>query len=134
MVDSNVLIDVITGDPSWGAWSAEQLARAADRADLVINPIVYGELGMGYRTIEELDRALEPGALRREELPFNACFLAGQVYLEYRRRGGSRLAPLPDFYIGAHAAIAGYQLLTRDPRRYRAYFPRLELIAPQSAG
>jgi predicted nucleic acid-binding protein len=130
MVDSNVLIDVITGDPAWGAWSAEQLALAADRADLVINPIVYGELGMGYRSIEALDRALEPAALRREDLPFTACFLAGQAYLEYRQRGGTHLAPLPDFYIGAHAAIAGYQLLTRDPRRYRAYFPRLPLIAP----
>lgn len=134
LVDSNVLIDVITDDPAWGAWSARQLEQAADRGALVINPIVYGELGMGFSTVEELDDALAPTALRREDLPFSACYLAGRVFLAYRRRGGGRGAPLPDFYVGAHAAVAGYRLLTRDPGRYRTYFPRLDLVTPDEVG
>ena len=97
---------------------------------LVINPIVYTELSIGFDTIEELDAALTPMAIEREPLPFPAGFVAGRAFLDYRRRGGTRTSPLPDFYIGAHAAVAGYRLLTRDDRRYRSYFPRLDLIAP----
>jgi predicted nucleic acid-binding protein len=130
LVDTNVLVDVLTDDPVWAEWSAGQLASLADRAALCINPIVYSELAMGFGSIEALDEAVDATALRREALPFSACYLAGRVYLDYRRRGGSRPSALPDFYIGAHAAVAGYRLLTRDPRRYRTYFPRLELIAP----
>ena len=130
LVDSNVLIDVLTTDPTWAAWSTSALRTAAETARLVLNPVVYGEVAVAYDTIEALDAALEPSALEREELPYPAAFLAGRAHVAYRRRGGSRRSPLPDFYIGAHAAVAGYRLLTRDARRYRTYFPRLEVIAP----
>ena len=130
LVDTNVLVDALTTDPAWAEWSTRQLAAAADRSTLVINPIVYTELSIGFPTIEALDGALEPHPLEREPLPYAAAFVAGRAFLEYRRRGGLRTSPLPDFYIGAHAAVAGYRLLTRDARRYRAYFSRLELIAP----
>ena len=130
LVDTNVLIDVLHRDPVWASWSDSTLERVADEAIVVINPIVYGELSLGFRTIEALDSALEPRLIEREELPFAAAFLAGRAFLQYRRRGGSRTSPMPDFYIGAHAAVAGYRLLTRDAARYRTYFPTLELIAP----
>jgi predicted nucleic acid-binding protein len=131
LVDTNVLVDVLRGDERWGRWSAEHLAAAADGAAIVINPIVYTELSMGFATIEQLDAALSPLEIEREPLPYPAGFLAGRAFLEYRRRGGSRTSPLPDYYIGAHAAVAGYRLLTRDARRYRASFPRLQIIAPE---
>ena len=130
LVDTNVLIDVLHRDPIWAPWSDETLERVADEAILVINPIVYGELSLGFVSIEDLDIALEPHIVEREGLPYAAAFLAGRAFLEYRRRGGSRTSPMPDFYIGAHAAVAGYRLLTRDASRYRTYFPTLELIAP----
>jgi predicted nucleic acid-binding protein len=130
LVDSNVLLDVATGDPVWSSWSSEALARAADESVLVINPIVFAEVSVGFDRIEDLEEALPPELYRREPLPYEAAFLAGKSFLAYRRRGGRRATPLPDFYIGAHAAIAGHQLLTRDPRRYRTYFPRLALVAP----
>jgi len=129
-VDSNVLIDVLAPDPVWESWSTEALRRAADAATLVINPIVFGELAFGYPSIERLHAALDSQAVRRESIPWAAAFLAGRAFATYRQRGGTRRSPLPDFYIGAHAAVAGYRLLTRDARRYRTYFPRLELIAP----
>ncbi len=131
LVDTNVLIDVLHRDPVWAPWSDATLERVADEALLVINPIVYGELSLGFASIEELDVALEPHIVGREELPYAAAFLAGRAFLEYRRRGGSRTSPMPDFYIGAHAAVAGYRLLTRERSRYRTYFPALELIAPE---
>jgi predicted nucleic acid-binding protein len=131
LVDTNVLIDVLHRDPVWGSWSDGNLQRAADEAVVVINPIVYGELSLGFPTVEELDKALEPHLFEREGLPYAAAFLAGRAFLAYRRRGGSRTSPMPDFYIGAHAAVAGYRLLTRDATRYRTYFPTLELIAPE---
>jgi predicted nucleic acid-binding protein len=130
LVDTNVLVDVITRDPVWGSWSQEALDHAVERSVLVINPIVYGELSVGYATIEALDSVLPVDLYRREPLPFPAAFLAGKAFEAYRLRGGTRTAPLADFCIGAHAAIAGYRLLTRDAARYRTYFPRLELIAP----
>jgi predicted nucleic acid-binding protein len=131
LVDTNVLIDVLHRDPIWAPWSDANLERVADEAVLVINPIVYGELSLGFASIEELDIALEPHLVEREGLPYAAAFLAGRAFLEYRRRGGSRTSPVPDFYIGAHAAVAGYRLLTRDATRYRTHFPTLELIAPE---
>lgn len=131
LVDTNVLVDVLHGDPMWASWSDGNLQRAADEAVVVINPIVYGELSLGFPTVEELDEALEPHLFEREGLPYAAAFLAGRAFLAYRRRGGSRTSPMPDFYIGAHAAVAGYRLLTRDATRYRTYFPTLELIAPE---
>jgi predicted nucleic acid-binding protein len=130
LVDSNVLLDVATEDPDWYAWSADALAHAADDGRLVINAIVYAEVSIGFATIEELDDALPPGVYAREPLPYEAAFLAGKAFLAYRRRGGARSRPLPDFFIGAHAAIAGHRVLTRDARRYRNYFPTVSLLTP----
>lgn len=129
LVDSNVLLDLFTADPRWCAWSETQLADALDRAEALINPIIYAEISIGFERIEELERAL-PDELKREALPWEAAFLAGKCFLKYRRRGGQTRSALPDFYIGAHAAVTGRALLTRDPRRYRSLFPRLELISP----
>jgi predicted nucleic acid-binding protein len=130
LVDSNVLLDVATSDPTWGDWSAEALERTADASILVINPLVYAEVSIGFDAIEDLEAALPIDLYRREELPYEAGFLAGKCFLRYRRAGGQKRSPLPDFYIGAHAAVAGYRLLTRDATRYRSYFPNLGLIAP----
>lgn len=130
LVDSNVLLDVATLDPQWSDWSTAALERAADTAVLVINPLVYAEVSIGFERIEELEQALPAALFRRDVLPYEAAFLAGKAFLDYRRRGGRRSSPLPDFYIGAHAAIAGFRLLTRDASRYRTYFPTVRLIAP----
>lgn len=130
LVDSNVILDVVTRDPVWAPWSARVLRGLADEAVLVVNAVIYGEVSVAYTTIEAVDAMLDPQGLRREAIPFQAAFLAGKAFVEYRRRGGHRQSPLPDFYIGAHAAVAGYRLLTRDPARYRTYFPKLELITP----
>jgi hypothetical protein len=130
LVDSNVLLDVLTEDDEWFDWSAAMIERAANAGALYINPIIYAEVSVGFSRIEELDEALPPGYYRRADLPWAAGFLAGHAYVKYRRRGGARRSPTPDLYIGAHAAIAGLTLLTRDARRYRAYFPSLRLIAP----
>ncbi len=130
LVDSNVLLDLLTEDEEWQDWSAAALERCAEAGRLVVNPIVYAEVSIGFDAIEDLDAALPAGYFTREPLPWPAAFLAGKAHASYRRRGGARQHPLPDFYIGAHAAIAGYTLLTRDARRYRTYFPKLRLIAP----
>jgi hypothetical protein len=130
LVDSNVLLDVATNDPNWGEWSARALAEVAEHATLVIDPIVYAEVSIGFSTIEALDAAIPPALYRREALPWEAGFLAGKCFVRYRRRGGPRQSPLPDFYIGAHAAIGRLALLTRDAARYRSYFPGVEIIAP----
>jgi predicted nucleic acid-binding protein len=128
LVDSNVLLDVATNDPEWGDWSAEALERTADEAILVINPLVYAEVSIGFDAIEDLEAALPMDLYRREELPYEAGFLASKCFLRYRRAGGLKRSPLPAFYIGAHAAVAGYRLLTRDATRYQTYFPNLTLI------
>jgi predicted nucleic acid-binding protein len=130
LIDSNVLLDVLTDDSRWSDRSAAVLARLADGHDLVLNPIVYAEVSVGFERIEDLEAALPIHAFRREALPWEAAFLAGKCFLRYRRAGGARRAPLPDFYIGAHAAVRGIPLVTRDVTRYRSYFPKLELIAP----
>ncbi|WP_375482787.1 type II toxin-antitoxin system VapC family toxin [uncultured Mycobacterium sp.] len=129
LVDSNVLLDIFTEDPRWCDWSETRLADALDRGATLINPIVYAEVSTGFERIEELEQAL-PAELEREALPWEAAFLAGKCFIEYRRRGGQKRSPLPDFYIGAHAAVTGRALLTRNPQRYRSFFPRLELISP----
>lgn len=129
-MDSNVLLDVLTADPEWEPWSAGALAEAAEQGVLAINPIVYAEVSVGFERIEELDEVLSRDDLRRDPLPWEAGFLAGKAFLRYRSAGGARSSPLPDFYIGAHAAVMGMTLITRDARRYRTYFPRLPLIAP----
>ncbi len=130
LVDSNVLLDVLTEDPVWGEWSAAALAAAADESALAINPIVYAEVSIGFERIEDLDDALPADTFQRLPLPWSAAFLAGKCFLAYRRAGGDRRSPLPDFYIGAHAAVAGMALLTRDAARYTTYLPKLRLIAP----
>ncbi|MCX6633026.1 MAG: type II toxin-antitoxin system VapC family toxin [Candidatus Solibacter sp.] len=130
LVDSNVLLDIATNDPAWGGWSARALAQAAEHTTLIINPIVYAEVSIGYTTIEALDAVFPATLYQREPLPWEAGFLAGECFLRYRRRGGSRTSPLPDFYIGAHAAIGHLALLTRDAARYRSYYPTLEILAP----
>lgn len=130
LVDSNVLLDVLTEDPAWAGWSSEALVQAFDEGPVVVNPIVYAEVSVGFDRIEDLDEALPEAAFVREPLPCPAGFVAGKAFLTYRRSGGTKPAPPPDFYIGAHAAVAGYLLLTRDAHRYRNYFPRLELLAP----
>jgi predicted nucleic acid-binding protein len=130
LIDSNVLLDVMSEDARWFAWSAETLATMAERFRLVINPIVYAEVSTRYSRIEDLDEALPRAMLDREPIPYEAAFLAGKSFLAYRRRGGTKQAPLPDFLIGAHAAVAGYRLMTRDAARYRTYFPKLSLVTP----
>lgn len=130
LVDSNVLLDIMTEDPRWLPWSARALADAAETFRLVINPIIYAEISIRYSRIEDLDDALPKTLVEREPLPYEAAFLAGKAFLIYRKRSGTRRSPLPDFFIGAHASIAGYRLLTRDAARYRTYFPKLRLIAP----
>ena len=130
LVDANVLLDVLTDDPRWYGWSAAQLDACAAEAELCINPVIYAEVSVGFDRIEELDDALPPDAFTRLELPWEAGFLAGKAFLKYRRARGARTSPLPDFYIGAHAAIRGYRLLSRDRGRYATYFPTLQIIAP----
>lgn len=129
-VDSNVLIDIAVEDPLWRDWSEQALADEADQGVLVINQIVYAEVSVAYASVEELDAAFPRDGYSRETLPWQAGFLAGKAFLSYRRRGGTKTAPMPDFYIGAHALVAGHRLLTRDAKRYRTYFPRLKLISP----
>jgi predicted nucleic acid-binding protein len=130
LIDANVLLDVMTEDARWSAWSEEAIERAADRYRLVINPVIYAEISIRFTRIEDLDDAVPRSMFDREPIPYEAAFLAGKAHLAYRRRGGTKSLPLPDFFIGAHAAVAGYALMTRDAARYRSYFPKLVLITP----
>ncbi|MGW1678026.1 type II toxin-antitoxin system VapC family toxin [Saccharopolyspora sp. NPDC002376] len=131
LVDSNVFLDVITDCPQWAAWSGQKLKEVGEQGAVVINPIVYSEVSVGYSTLDELDAVLPGDLYVRTPLPWSAAFLAGKCFQQYRKRGGEKRSPLPDFYIGAHAAVSRLRLLTRDARRYRAYFPTVELIAPE---
>jgi predicted nucleic acid-binding protein len=130
LVDTSVLLDVLTEDAEWLDWSAAALEQTASHARLIINPIVYAEVSIGYDRIEDLDEALPVEFVERRPLPWDAAFLAGKCFLRYRKAGGTRTTPLPDFFIGAHAAIEDLTLLTRDPRRFRTYFPKLRIMAP----
>jgi predicted nucleic acid-binding protein len=130
LVDSNVLLDVLTEDPTWFSWSSDALAHAAESDALIINPIIHAEVSVGFARIEELDAALPATFFRRDALPWEAGFLAGKCFRRYRRAGGARRSPLPDFFVGAHAAVRAHALLTRDAARYRSYFPTVKLIAP----
>jgi predicted nucleic acid-binding protein len=130
LVDSNVLIDVLSRDSRWAGWSDSALRIAGADGPLVINEMIYAEVSARYSRVEILERELPPEDFLRAHTPWPAAFLAGKAFVEYKRRGGSKRSPLPDFFIGAHAAVAGLRLLTRDPVRYRTYFPSLELIAP----
>ncbi len=129
LLDANVLLDLFTEDPTWMSWSEAALAEAIDAGPVIVNPIVYAEISIRFERIEDLEEAL-PEEIQREDLPWPAAFLAGKCFREYRRRGGERRSPLPDFYIGAHAAVTGRALLTRDPRRYESLLPGLMLISP----
>jgi predicted nucleic acid-binding protein len=130
LVDSNIILDIVTEDPKWYSWSAVQLESLAEEHTLIINPIIYSEVSIGFGRIEDLDQALSPEFFQRENLPWEAGFLAGKCFKKYRGLGGARRSPLPDFYIGAHAAIRNMALVTRDPKRYKTYFPKLTLISP----
>jgi len=131
LVDSNVLIDVVVRDEQWAAWSIESLIEALDVGPVFVDQVVFAEISIGYRTAEACQEALAVRGIERVPIPWPAAFLAGRAFAAYRDRGGTKLAPLPDFFIGAHAAVAGLRLLTRDASRYRTYFPTVELIAPE---
>lgn len=130
LVDTNVLVDILDEDSKWFEWSANALAVATNDGPLVINQVIYAEVSVMFDSIEDLDDALPPTDYIRAHLPWPAMFLAGKCFETYRRRGGLKRSPLPDFFIGAHAALQGLRLLTRDAKRYRTYFPTVELIAP----
>jgi predicted nucleic acid-binding protein len=130
LVDTNVFVDVWSHDPVWADWSERALARAAEAGPLGVNPIIYAELCLGFEEESQLEDTLADVGIRRLSLPYQAAWPAARAFAAYRKRGGARTAPLPDFFIGAHALVEGLTLLTRDPRRYRTYFPKLRLIAP----
>jgi predicted nucleic acid-binding protein len=130
LVDTNVLIDYLNDESEWFDWSAAMLTDAAENGTIAINPIIYAEVSVAFRAIEDVETALPRDYFVRTALPWEAAFLAARAFQQYRRRGGTRGSALPDFFIGAHAAVAGMTLLTRDARRYRAYFPKLKIIAP----
>ena len=130
LVDSNVILDLLTEDPEWFAWSSEALEDQAEESVLVIDPIIYAEVSIRFERVEELELALPTSLFRRDSLPWEAGFLAGKCFLTYRQRGGARRSPLPDFYIGAHAAVSDMVLLTRASARYRTYFPGLDIRSP----
>lgn len=130
LVDTNVLLDVVTDDPTWADWSIEQLEAAALRGPLLINDVVYAELAVRYERIERLEAFLAEAGIEIAAMPRSALFLAGKVFQKYRKAGGQRTGVLPDFFIGAHAAVDRLDLLTRDTGRYRTYFPTVMLITP----
>lgn len=132
LVDTNVLLDVVTEDQTWLSWSIDALAEAAESGPLWINPIIFAEVSVRFSRIEDLQVALPPDEYRRAALPWEAAFLAGKAFLAYRQGGGPRTSVLPDFYIGAHAAVDGLTLLSRDGARYRSYFPTVSLVSPDS--
>jgi predicted nucleic acid-binding protein len=132
LVDSNVLLDIFTEDANWLEWSNEALATAAEGGPLYINPVIYAEVSVRFSRVEDLEDALPSAEFRRAALPWAAAFLAGKAFVSYRRNRGAASTPLPDFFIGAHAAVDDLALLTRDARRYRTYFPTVRLLAPET--
>ena len=130
LVDTNVLVDVLQDDPEWAPWSIQQLRAQAQIHQLAINPVIYSELALSFTTLEMLDRALARMQLSFQEIPRAALFLAGKAFAQYRRRGGNKTQVPPDFFIGAHAAVQGWPLLTRDAARFTTYFPGLRVVAP----
>ncbi|NOT49144.1 MAG: type II toxin-antitoxin system VapC family toxin [Acidobacteria bacterium] len=130
LVDSSVLIDVLTRDETWFEWSSSILKVTADESSVVINPVIYSEVSTKFRRMEELDEVLPLALCRRDNIPYPVAFLAARAFVKCRPQGGSRISPLSEFYIGAHAEVAKFRVLTRDPRRIRRYFPTVELITP----
>ena len=132
LIDSNVLIDLLSDDPAWATWSDAAFAAASDQGEAGVNPLIYAELSPSFASIDDLESALTGFELARLPLPWEAGFLAGKAFVNYRRDGGDRRSPMPDFYIVAHALVIGLTLVTRDPRRYRRHYPRLKLLAPDT--
>lgn len=130
LVDSNVLLDIMTEDPVWQEWSTDALSEAAEQGPLFINHVIYSEVSIRFSTVEALEEALPSRDYRREPIPWEAAFLAGKAFLSYRQKQGTKSTTLPDFFIGAHAAVADLQLLTRDVSRFRTYFPTVRLLSP----
>ena len=130
LVDSCVILDVVTEDPVWFKWSSTKLEEYGERYSLFINPIIYSEVSISYQKIEELEEALPRSIFKRAIIPWEAAFLAGKIFLHYRKSGGQHILPLPDFFIGAHAVIDHLLLLTRDSKRFRHYYPQLKIISP----
>ena len=130
LVDSNVIIDVVTEDPQFFDWSSAALGEAVDTGLIFVNPIIFAEVSVGFVRAEDARRCVDGLDFQYADLPWDAAFLAGKAFASYRRQGGTRRSPLPDFYIGAHAAVSDMTLLTRDAARYRTYFPKLPLLAP----
>ncbi len=130
LADSNVLLDIFGDDPSWGSWAKQALREAIGAGEVGINPVIYAEISVRFDDHASLDAGVSRLMLTRLQLPFEAAFLAGRAYRRYRRAGGVRSSPLPDFYIGAHAEVAGLTVLTRDVSRFRTYFPAVRLVAP----
>ena len=130
LVDSNIILDIVTEDHVWYKWSSKKLSELSLHNRLQINPVIYSEVSISFERIEDLDNALTESFFIREQIPWEAAFLAGKCFLKYRRSGGARSFPLPDFFIGSHASIRNMSLLTRDTRRYGEYFPKLKIISP----
>ncbi len=132
LVDSNVILDVLENDPNWCNWSVEILEKYSETHRLLINQIIYAEISIGFERIEELEDVLKLGDFKLAAIPKEALFLAGKAFLKYRRKKGPKVSPLPDFFIGAHAAVAGIMLLTRDTKRIANYFPTVKLVSPSN--
>jgi hypothetical protein len=130
LVDSNVILDIFLADPIWANWSEMTLNQYEHTHKLLINQIIYTEVSIGFQRIEEIEEAIARAGFHMQEIPKESLFLAGKVFLQYRRNKGAKLSPLPDFFIGAHAAVLGVDLITRDIARYRTYFPTVNLITP----
>lgn len=130
LVDSNVILDIFLDDTTWAYWSEMTLNRLVESHQLLINPIIYTELSIGFQRIEEVEEAIARAGFQLQEIPKEALFLAGKVFVQYRKNQGTKSSPLPDFFIGAHAAVLGVSLITRDIARYRTYFPSVHLISP----
>jgi predicted nucleic acid-binding protein len=134
LVDSNIILDVFLDDPDWADWSESRLEKFSAITKLFINPIVYSEVSIGFKRIEELESVLNRGGFQMLQIPKEALFLAGKAFLQYRKNRGTKRSPLPDFYIGAQAAVLEMDLITRDESRYRTYFPTVKLISPRNSG
>ncbi len=130
MVDSCVLLDIFSQDSLWYEWSANAVTHAADRGNIILNPVIYSEISIRFGRIEDLEALLPPDIFEYHPIPREASFLAGKCFIQYRRGGGKKTSPLPDFFIGAHAVIDDFPLITRDPKRFRQYYPGLKLICP----
>jgi predicted nucleic acid-binding protein len=132
LIDANILLDVLENRREWAAWAVRQIVKLAEDGDLVINQIIFSEVSVPYESLDAFEEILDPRWVKREDLPWEAAFKAGKVHQIYRAKGGQKLSVLPDFMIGAHAQYKTYRVLTRDPRRFRTYFPDVEIIAPDT--